>query len=92
MWSGGVKKECFSHVERMGSGEFVKKVYESKSEGPNKRGRPLIRWKDRVEEYLGERGISGRGVLEQARRECDDRERWRLLCYGHPLGRRSQKE
>ncbi len=52
----------------------MKKVYESELEGPNRRGRPLGRWKVRVEEYLGERGINGRGVLEQARRECWDRE------------------
>ncbi len=44
----------FGHVERMGSEEFVK-VYESELEGHNRRGRPLGRWKDRVEEYLGER-------------------------------------
>ncbi len=55
---------------RMGSGEFVKKVYESKFEDPNRTGRPLGRWKDRVEEYLGERTINGRGALEEARREC----------------------
>ncbi len=43
----------FGHVERMWSEEFVK-VYESELEGPYRRGRPLGRWKDRVEEYLGE--------------------------------------
>ncbi len=48
----------------MGSEEFIKKVYEIELEGPNRRGRPLGRWKDKVEEYLGERGINGRGVLE----------------------------
>ncbi len=53
----------FGHVERMGSGEFVKKVYESELKGPNRRGRPLGRWKDRVE-CLGERAVSGRGVLQ----------------------------
>ncbi len=37
---------------------FAKKVYESESEGPNRRGRPLGRWKYRMEEYLGERGIN----------------------------------
>ncbi len=46
----------FFHVEGMGSGEFVK-VYESKFEGPCRRGRPLGSWKDRVEEYLGEREV-----------------------------------
>ncbi len=45
--------------------EELVKVYESELKGPNRRGRPLGRWKDRVEEYLGERSINGRGVLEQ---------------------------
>ncbi len=44
---------------RMKSGEFVK-VYESQLEGPNRRGRPLGRWKDRVEEDLGKRAINER--------------------------------
>ncbi len=39
-----------------------------------------------VEEYLRERGISGRGVVEQARRECLDRKRWKLFSCGHSLG------
>ncbi len=55
--------EMVSHVERMGSGEFVK-VYESELEGPNRRRRPLGGWKDRVEEDLAERAMSGR------QREC----------------------
>ncbi len=69
--------------KKEGRKEFVK-VYESKLEGPNRRGRPLGRWKDRVEEYLGERGINGREMLEEARRECWNRERWRPFCHGHP--------
>ncbi len=67
------------YVERMENGKFVKKMYESKSESPDRRGRPLRRWKDRVKKYLVERGNSGRRVLERARRECWDRERWRFL-------------
>ncbi len=43
----------FNHVERMGSDEFVK-VYESEFESSNRRGRPIGRWKDRVEVYLKE--------------------------------------
>ncbi len=35
-------------------------MHESKLEGPNRRGRPLGRWKARVEEYLGKRSINGR--------------------------------
>ncbi len=71
----------FGHIERMGSEEFVK-VYESKLEGLNRKGRPLGRWKDRAEEYLGEGSTNGREVLEQARRKCWDRERERLFCWG----------
>ncbi len=44
----------------------VFKVYLSSVEGPNRRGRPLGRWKDRVKEYVSERrmrenGWSGQG-------------------------------
>ncbi len=53
----------------------LQKVYESELKGPNRKLRPLGRWRDNVEEYLGERGINGRGVLAQARREFWDRER-----------------
>ncbi len=35
--------------------------------------------KDRVKEYVSERGMKGNG-LEWARRECMDRERWRSVC------------
>ncbi len=59
----------------MWSDEFVMKVNESDLKSPKRRGKPLGRWKDRVEEYLEVKGINGRRVLEQARRECWDRER-----------------
>ncbi len=66
-------------------------MYRSSVEGPNRRGRPLGRWEDRVKEYVSERGVRGNG-LEWAKRECMDRERWRSLCCGHPLGERFQRE
>ncbi len=68
----------------MKSEEFVKKVYPSSVEGPNRRGRPLGRWEDRVKEYVSESRVRGNG-LEQVRRECMVRERWRSVCRGHPL-------
>ncbi len=43
-------------------------------------GRPLGRWKDRINE------------LEQAMRESLDRERWKLFCRGHHLEGHSQRE
>ncbi len=44
----------FSHIERMGNEEFVKRVYLSSVEGTNRRGRPLGRGKERVKEYVSE--------------------------------------
>ncbi len=82
----------FGHTERMGSEELVKKVYVSEIVGPNSRGRPPVRWRDRVKEYMCERGATRGGGLDEARRECLDRERWRLFCLGQPLGRLFWKE
>ncbi len=62
---------------------FVKKLYLSSVEGPNRRERPLGRLEDRVKEYGSERRVRG-NRLEWARRECMDRERWRSVCRGHP--------
>ncbi len=68
----------FSHIERMGNEEFVKKVHLCSAEGMYRRGRLLGKWKDRVKEYVSERGVRGNG-LEWARRERMDRERWRSV-------------
>ncbi len=59
----------FGHIERMGSEEFVRKVYVSGGVGPSSRGRPPGRWRDRVKEYMCERGATRGGGLDQARRE-----------------------
>ena len=47
----------FGHSEERKSEEFVKEAYGSEIEGPSRRGRPLVRWKDRVKEYMCERGV-----------------------------------
>ncbi len=44
---------------------------------------PTWRWENMVKEYVSERGVRG-NVLEWARRECMDRERWRSICHSHP--------
>ncbi len=85
---GWVKRNTlrwFGHSETMGSEEFVKKVCMSGSVGPNSRGRPPVRCRDRVKEYMCERDATRGERLDQGR-ECLDRERWRLFCRGHPLG------
>ncbi len=81
----------FGHIERMKNEEFVKKVYLSSVEGPNRRRRPLGRWEDKVTEYMSERGAR-ENWLEWARRECMDRERWRSICRGHPPRGRFRRE
>ena len=54
------------------------------------RRRPVVRWKDRVKEYMHERVADrGRGI-EQTRRESINRERWRLCC-DHSTGERGVK-
>ncbi len=51
----------FGHIERMCSEKFVKKLYMSESVGPNSRGRPPVRWRDRVKENVSERGAARGG-------------------------------
>ncbi len=54
---------------------MTRRVYVSEIEGGNVRGRPPVKWRDRVLEYVRERGGGSLRNLEQARRECQDRER-----------------
>ncbi len=44
-----------------------------------------LQWRDRVQDYVRERGEGSSRNLEQARGECRGRERWMLFCCGHPL-------
>ncbi len=52
----------------------------SETEDHNKRGRPLGRWKDRVKEYVHDRGATRRGGLYVSETESPNRR-------GRPLGR-----
>ncbi len=45
----------FGHLERRYERELSKKIYKSKIDGGNVRGRPPIKWEDRVMEYVRER-------------------------------------
>ncbi len=72
-------------MERMEEGKMTRRVYMSEIEGGTVRGRPPVKWRDRVQEYVRERGEGSLRNLKQARRECQDRERWKLFCRGHPL-------
>ncbi len=54
---------------------MTRRVYVSEIEGGNVRGRSPVKWRDRVQEYVTERGEGSLRNLEQARRECRDRDR-----------------
>ena len=45
----------FGHVERMKKEDLTKRVYNSEIEGRGVRGRPPVRWLNRVDEYCRER-------------------------------------
>ncbi len=47
-------------------------IYLTNAEGTNRKGRPLVRWEDRVREYVSERGVRD-NALEWARKVCMDR-------------------
>ncbi len=49
----------------------------SEIEGGNVGGQPPVKWRDRVQEYVRERSGGSLRNLEQARRVCQDRERWK---------------
>ncbi len=55
---------------------MTRRVYGSEIEGGNVRGRPPVKWRDRVQEYVRERGERSVRNFEQAWRECLDRESW----------------
>ena len=52
--------------------------------GPRRRGRTVVRWKHRMKEYKHERVADRDEELEQARRECLDREVEPLLPWPSP--------
>ena len=78
-------------MERKNIEEFVKKVYVSETED-TRRGRSVVRWKDRVKEYMHERVADREEGIEPAKRKCLDREKWRLFCCCHPLRGRSRSK
>ena len=47
-------------------------MYASEAEGPRRRRRPVVRWKDRMKEYMHELVADRWGGIEQTRRDCLD--------------------
>ncbi len=63
---------------------MTRRVYVNEIEGGNVRGRPPVKWRDRVQEYVRERGERSLRNFEPTRRECLDRERWKLFWVAIP--------
>ena len=59
----------FGHIVRRDEEVEIKKVFELKIEGRRKRGRPVKRWIDVVEEDMKKRGV--------VQQNAGDRESWR---------------
>ncbi len=72
-------------MERIAESEMTKRVYMSMVDEVGARGQLPVNWGDRVLEYVRERGERRMRGLEHVRRECKDRNKWRLFCCGHPL-------
>jgi len=45
--------ECIGYVVRMDQGRTARKIFESKSEGSRRRGRPILRWMEDAEKDIG---------------------------------------
>ena len=64
----------FGHIARRDEEVEIKEVFESKIEGWRKRGRPVKRWIDVVEEDMKKRGV--------VQQDAGDRENWRRAVKG----------
>ena len=64
----------FGHILRRDEEMEIKKVFELKIEGQRKKGRPVKRWIDMVEEDMKKKGV--------VQQESRDREGWRRAVKG----------
>ena len=71
----------FGHVERIESESLTKSVYVSEVDWERGRGRPRLIWRDGVEKYVREGGLS----WGEGRQMTGDRGTWRRFVRGHPL-------
>lgn len=66
----------FGHVCRMPEERLTKRVYETKVQGKNKKGRPRRTWNDGIKEEAEKKGIPWEGIKEMTQ----DRRKWREKC------------
>ena len=61
---------------------MTKRWYISKIEVVGARGKPPVKWEGRVLKYVRIRRVK---ELEHARKECKNKNKWKLFCRDHPL-------
>lgn len=66
----------FGYMKRMPDNELLKRVYMSWVDMVNAGGRPPVKWENPALEYMRERNERR---LEDAERECQDGNKWRLF-------------
>ncbi len=59
----------FGHMKQMEKGKMTRRVYVSEIEGGSVRGRPPVKWSDRVKEYVIERVEESLKTLSRNTRE-----------------------
>ena len=67
----------FGHIERMGGGRLMKKIYREEMEGNRGRGRVRRRWVDGVKGCFSDRGL----IIPEAK-ECVKDRRVEMYCWG----------
>ena len=65
----------YGHIQRRGESHCCRKVSEIKLEGKRKKGRPQMRWKDKLKAGMKEMNLKDE--------DCQDREKWRK-CTAMP--------
>ena len=72
------------HVARRSDGRWTKEVLNWSPEGWRKRGRPVIRWSDFLDDFVSSQmGLSEKGMWEVL---AQDREGWRLWTEDFATG------
>lgn len=74
----------YGHLMRMEDNRVAKLVYEARTEGKRRRGRPRRTWEEEIRESLQEKGIEWRKGKELAR----NRDEWKSICKTSTLSRR----
>ncbi len=68
--------------------EWINRKCEEQRRKKEEAWNKLRKWRDRVQEYVRERGEGSLRNLEQARRVCQDRERWKKKKKKSPVTER----